>query len=272
MPLHLLGKKSWNVYNADNVARVRQDEAAAQAKEEAEEQRTQEEDAARRLRILRGQSVSPIRENVRIREASAPQDDKSRDIGPATGHPKRRKLRGENDTDMEMRLARETDKRPPPALIKSNDAPITDTRGHINLFPDADTKAERKERPKRSRSKDKREAPADEGAMKFVDAAGFRTNIKAKPWYHDSTADAGEGKDVWGNADAGRQARNSARVATDDPLAAIKRGVQGVRAVERERRAWTAERERDLPKDSRRRRRHHEHKEHRSKSRSKIIP
>ncbi|CAI4217235.1 unnamed protein product [Parascedosporium putredinis] len=55
MPLHLLPKKSWNVYNADNIARVRRDEAAAKAKEEAEEQRMQEYDAQRRLAILRGE-------------------------------------------------------------------------------------------------------------------------------------------------------------------------------------------------------------------------
>lgn len=54
MPLHLLGKKSWNVYNTDNIERVRRDEAAARAREEADEQRMQEEDAERRLKILRG--------------------------------------------------------------------------------------------------------------------------------------------------------------------------------------------------------------------------
>ncbi|CCF31962.1 hypothetical protein CH063_00727, partial [Colletotrichum higginsianum] len=60
MPLHLLGKKSWNVYNADNIARVRRDEAAAKAKEEAEEQRMQEVDAERRLAILRGEAPPPL--------------------------------------------------------------------------------------------------------------------------------------------------------------------------------------------------------------------
>ena len=33
MVLHLLGKKSWNVYNTDNVERVRKDEAEARARE-----------------------------------------------------------------------------------------------------------------------------------------------------------------------------------------------------------------------------------------------
>ena len=36
MVLHLLGKKSWNVYNSENVDRVRRDEAEAKAREAAE--------------------------------------------------------------------------------------------------------------------------------------------------------------------------------------------------------------------------------------------
>lgn len=59
MPRHLLGKKSWNVYNTDNVERVRCDEAKAAEREELEEQRMQEIDAARRTALLRGETPPP---------------------------------------------------------------------------------------------------------------------------------------------------------------------------------------------------------------------
>ncbi|KAG9717065.1 hypothetical protein KCU60_g9544, partial [Aureobasidium melanogenum] len=55
MVLHLLGKKSWNVYNKDNIDRVRRDEAAAQAREQEAERRMDQEDAARRIAILRNE-------------------------------------------------------------------------------------------------------------------------------------------------------------------------------------------------------------------------
>ena len=42
MPLHLLSKKSWNVYAPDNIARVKRDQAAAQAREEEEDRWLQE--------------------------------------------------------------------------------------------------------------------------------------------------------------------------------------------------------------------------------------
>ena len=56
MPLHLLGKKSWNVYNHDNIEAVRRDEAAAAARQEARDQVMQEQDALRRTAILRGET------------------------------------------------------------------------------------------------------------------------------------------------------------------------------------------------------------------------
>ncbi|KAJ2986204.1 hypothetical protein NUW58_g5139 [Xylaria curta] len=52
---HLLGKKSWNVYNPANIARVKRDEAEAQVRAEAEEKRQQDAEAKRRLAILRGE-------------------------------------------------------------------------------------------------------------------------------------------------------------------------------------------------------------------------
>ena len=60
MPLHLLGKKSWNVYNTDNVERVRRDEADARAREEAAEQLMQEQDAERRIALLRGEEPPAV--------------------------------------------------------------------------------------------------------------------------------------------------------------------------------------------------------------------
>ncbi|KAI7288003.1 hypothetical protein KC345_g323 [Hortaea werneckii] len=113
MPLHLLGKKSWNVYNEENVARVRRDEAAAKAEEEAEEQRMQEEDSARRIALLRGEQPASLSESASVTDAhertEADQGVKrSRDAGPVVSHGrKRRRLRGEDDTDRDIRYARE---------------------------------------------------------------------------------------------------------------------------------------------------------------------
>lgn len=100
MPLHLLGEKSWNIYNHNNIQRVRRDEAEAQAREEEQDRRMQAVDSDRRLNLLRGQQIydlSAIDEctAVPIREGDH-------------GHSrKRRRLGGEDDTDRDMRLARE---------------------------------------------------------------------------------------------------------------------------------------------------------------------
>ncbi|KAF8423235.1 hypothetical protein EV426DRAFT_137163 [Tirmania nivea] len=57
MPLHLLPKKSWNVYNADNIERVRRDEEIARKKEEEEEMKMQQEDAERKMMELRKRAL-----------------------------------------------------------------------------------------------------------------------------------------------------------------------------------------------------------------------
>ena len=81
---------------------MRRDEAAARAREEAREQRQQEEDSARRLAILRGESPPPPPRSPSIEE-EAPG---GRAAG-AGGVRRKRKRAGEDDTDFEMRVARE---------------------------------------------------------------------------------------------------------------------------------------------------------------------
>lgn len=60
MPLHLLGKKSWNVYNKSNIERVHRDEAEAQAKQQELERKQRDDDAAERLELLRGEDTSAL--------------------------------------------------------------------------------------------------------------------------------------------------------------------------------------------------------------------
>ncbi|KAH7040051.1 uncharacterized protein B0I36DRAFT_4795 [Microdochium trichocladiopsis] len=245
MPLHLLGKKSWNVYNQANIDRVRRDEAEAAAREEAEEQRQQENDAARRLAILRGEEPPPLllpaasegladsSSSSRRRPPSHGGDqqhdgDGSRvkyerpNPGDDRGGRRKRKRWGGDDTDFEMRIARdrvgarrgdddadkggdgneETRSRHGPHEHRPrNDAPIVDHSGHIDLFPEERDRA-MKENDKRLRdsSNNKHKNPdaerekankqrevEDQYTMRFSnaagrDAAGQLTGGKG-PWY-----------------------------------------------------------------------------------------
>lgn len=69
MPLHLLGKKSWNVYNSQNIERVRRDEEVARRKVADDERDRYDREAADRLRQLRGQ---PLPESGAVTTSSPP--------------------------------------------------------------------------------------------------------------------------------------------------------------------------------------------------------
>lgn len=252
-PSHLLGKKSWNVYNADNIAKVKQDEAAAAAREAAEEQRMQEVDAERRIQILRGSRPEDIPAESQANDQVLTRDEPNRDR-------KRRRIAGEDDTDRDLRLAREhqeTASRSTQALAKSgknSDAPLTDHRGHINLFPAEGSKhhAPKNAEAEAEAAKKKKEYE-DQYTMRFSNAAGFKQSIGQKPWYSSvGAADEGgnaEGdvsRDVWGNEDPRRKEREKMRLVSDDPMAVIQKGVSELRQVERERRIWKEERNREL--------------------------
>lgn len=244
---HLLGKKSWNVYNQDNVAKVRRDEAEAKAQEQEQEQRMQEIDADRRLQLLRGERLEPLP----LEAGPVSSQKRSREDGGPNR--KKRRIAGEDDTDRDMRLVREAaiPSPVPLSLLKSKgrEAPIVDHQGHISLFPQEHRRPDKNADAEAEAAKKKREYE-DQYTMRFSNAAGIKTGLE-NPWY--SAATDGEsallsmpGKDVWGNEDPRRKQREQKRLDSSDPMAAMKKGVKQLRKADRCRTEWMEQRERDL--------------------------
>ncbi|KAI4942442.1 hypothetical protein J4E91_010039 [Alternaria rosae] len=266
MPLHLLGKKSWNVYNSDNIARVKADEAAAAAREAADDQRKQELDAERRAAILRGRAPPPLPKEQPTR---APPSRRSGNTDERGHDRKRRKLAGEDDTDADIRMAKSITARPEDEaedakVLKlrstASDAPLEDHAGHIDLFP-----VDMKEAVKRERNADaekekrkKEKAIEDQFTMRFSNAAG-RGGIN-RPWYAavqksvPATGDKQEmalyegfaDKDVWGNEDPRRKEREQTRISTNDPFAFMQKAQAQLKKSKQDRKQWAAERDREL--------------------------
>ncbi|KAF6808766.1 homocitrate synthase [Colletotrichum sojae] len=277
MPLHLLGKKSWNVYNADNVARVRRDEADAKAKEEAEEQRMQDIDAERRLAILRGEEPPPLPPAETSGDAESRAGDRGR--APSGRERKKRKRAGEDDTEFELRMAKERSdvvQAANDALRKStSSAPIVDSAGHIDLFGEERKQGRhlKNEEAEKEAAKKKKDQE-DQYTMRFSNAAG-RDGLVG-PWYANSASRAElaeletPGRDAFGNEDSGRKNRDAQRIVASDPLAMMKRGAARVREVKKERQMVEDERQRELEqlrREEKRKEKHESrHREHRSES------
>ena len=214
----------------------------------------QEVDAERRIQILRGLPVKEVLASVEEEPVRRSKEDKP------NRERKRRRIAGEDDTDRDIRFAREDNALLPAKAemqlksSKSNDAPITDVNGHINLFPMDGT---RHNAPKNAEAEaekaNKKKEFEDQYTMRFSNAAGFKQAIGEKPWYHKSGAIADgnaevevPSKDVWGNEDPRRKEREKMRTIADDPLAAIQKGVAGVREAEKERKKWKEEKDREI--------------------------
>ncbi|GAW14825.1 hypothetical protein ANO14919_042280 [Xylariales sp. No.14919] len=296
MPLHLLGKKSWNVYNPANIERVKRDEAEARARAEAEAKRQQDLEAERRLAILRGEvppaPPAPPSPVSSAEPSPAPKSHRKRehDDDPTArfrgGERRKRKRFGEDDTDFEMRVARErTDAVAATSTVarlggssKASDAPLVDSRGHISLFPEEgkerETVGDQKNEDAEREAAQKRREFEDQYTMRFSNAAG-RDGVGVTgsgPWYvSNGAADSRElaeaqtpGKDAWGHDDPKRKARDAARIVANDPLAMMKRGAAKARDVERERRALNEEKAKELKqlrreeKRREKRRKHHD--------------
>lgn len=271
------------------------------AAEEAAEQRMQDADATRRLAILRGETPPPLPEP----EPEIDPSDKKfarRDRDSATGFASRKRKRaGEDDTDFEMRIAQERAAMgekvaeelmaPPSGGSKSKEVDIIGKDGHIDLVGAAPPTTESDKNPEyeREAAKKKRELE-DQYKMRFSNAAGRDGFAAGDPWYARSGSRSKKGilskeeldaeigieaptKDVWGNEDPRRQAREADRITSNDPLAMMKMGAKKVREIEKERRRDNEERERELKelrKDERReekRRRRERHDEDRERRR-----
>ncbi|KAF2819616.1 hypothetical protein CC86DRAFT_335319 [Ophiobolus disseminans] len=264
MPLHLLGKKSWNVYNSANIARVKADEEAAAIREAADEQRMQELDAERRAAILRGRTPPPLPEEVDKKDPGRKRERDDR------GHDrKRRKLAGEDDTDMDIRLAAsvaalEGDEDEDAKILKLRntkiDAPLTDHAGNIDLFPVDMKEAIKREKNAEVEKEKKRKERAleDQYTMRFSNAGG--RNGLEQPWYaaqqkpaKEAVEDVAaleyagfENKNVWGNEDPRRKEREVARINSKDPIAFMQQAQTQLKKSKEDKKRWAAERDREL--------------------------
>jgi hypothetical protein len=240
---------------------VKRDEAQAKAREEEDERLMQEVDAERRIKILRGERPStpppppshPSSDPARVQERTTSDDTRN--------YRKRRRIAGENDTDRDIRYAREdaaqaVAKREELALAShkastgSAEVPIIDSAGHINLFPSTSAKSNKNAEAEAEAARKKR-SYEDQYTMRFSNAAGFKETIGRKPWYSSTDQDVRApgsmpDKDVWGNEDPRRKERTQARMSASDPLAAMKRGVRQLKTSEQERKRWNDERRREV--------------------------
>ncbi|KYK55324.1 homocitrate synthase [Drechmeria coniospora] len=273
MPLHLLGKKSWHVYNADNVARVRRDEAAAKAAEEAEEQRMQEIDGQRRLAILRGEAPPPLDDEPEKESPKIPSST-GRARGDGKGGTRRaRKRHGEDDTDFELRLARERNEVGHVAREAANKSlgsvSIVDDAGHIDLLGDERRRAQGgKNQEAEEESRKKQREYEDQYRMR-LSSAGGKDGVNQKPWYShtDLAAVEAPSKNAFGNEDPRRKERDAMRLATNDPLLMMKQGSTRVRELKRERRDAELERQKELKQLRRENRRRDEERRRQGRSR-----
>lgn len=123
MPIKLLQHKSWHVYSAENIARVKRDEARAAAQEEEDEQRTMLADSEARL------------DRLRKKAESASGKKRKRDRDDEGEKELERQLKGKHRADEEEEQVRATIVRPEGGKGDKKEVPMT-TNGHLNFWAD----------------------------------------------------------------------------------------------------------------------------------------
>lgn len=210
----------------------------------------QEVDAQRRLAILRGEKPPPLPETDSAESEQSEQRARAASTPGGYGR-KKRKRTGEDDTDFELRIAKERNElsvAPLEAARKpTSSAPIVDRNGNIDLFGDERERAhgQKNEEAEKETRKKQRELE-DQYTMRFSNAAG--RDGTTKPWYSEADLAANEtvSKNVWGREDPNRKERASQRMIADDPLAMMKKGASKVRELKQERSKFQQERQVEL--------------------------
>lgn len=221
MPLHLLQHKSYHVYSTTNIERVQRDEAAARAKEEAEEQRMQEADAEHRMRVLRARAEG-IDTPVPIRNREEP-------LAAVVARPITPNNSYKSETTIAGRPAP-----PPPDRPRKTSPALTGADGHINLFSDLEKPNRRNKVEKNAEHEAEKKAKEEKLEAQYTMGLG-KPAEELKPWY--STLDmVGE---VKGRKKTDREIRKDDKGKDwRDPLVAIRRGVRGVKEAEEAREEW----------------------------------
>lgn len=192
MPLHLLHHKSWHVYSADNVAKVKADEAAAAAAEAAEATAS----ASARLESLRDASTSGVSGITTKPSATLAETA----VSPAVST---RPTTSSAEADHINKLG------------------LTTNAGHINLFP----------APRRDPNAPNPEAEAERKAAAAKFDAQFNSSLgrpgEAKPWYVSQQA-VDEHEQIAGRKQRVQQRRKD----LEDPMAAMQEGLRATKEVE----------------------------------------
>lgn len=226
-----MGKKSWNVYNRDSIARVRRDEVAAELREKEEQRRVDEADAESRLQVLRGASDGIHTEDKLANEEKHDQAHRST---------KKRRLDSQGTTQRGGLSSTSSWQR---------EISLEDNHGHINLFPEGEARKEKGNVEVAAESKKRQQEIEGQYTMRLSDAAG-RNIGPGGPWYNEPVRNGSlttaVPKNVWGKDDPRRRDREKKRTDANDPLAMIKKGVKQLREADKHREDWRAQRERDL--------------------------
>ncbi|RPA80382.1 hypothetical protein BJ508DRAFT_377082 [Ascobolus immersus RN42] len=223
MPLSLLAKKSWNVTNPANVARVRRDEALAKAREEEEDRRLKLSESERNMMELRrGMMANTLDAN------GVPMIERfDAEIRGDKDKKRKRGRKGEDDDEWERARAGT-------AVV---DVGLTGKDGHFNLFADLESGEREKDNPTKSYAKKVQEITAPQG-----DALN-QSNTEKRPWYA-SVDKVGEKALQTTEEQIAKKERVQGRIiARDDPMAEVKKSLAIMKDLEEERRREREERE-----------------------------
>ncbi|BGP10789.1 hypothetical protein OF846_004583 [Rhodotorula toruloides] len=168
MPIKLLQHKSWHVYSAENIARVKRDEARAAAQEEEDEQRTMLADSEARL------------DRLRKKAESASGKKRKRDRDDEGEKELERQLKGKHRADEEEEQVRATIVRPEGGKGDKKEVPMT-TNGHLNFWADLEAGGQPGSAKLESRLKKVLEAEPDDSLTKVFLAK--KGEGEPKGWY-----------------------------------------------------------------------------------------